>query len=248
MRKLLVFQHSAAEPLGVLDPMLRRWGFRIRYVNFARDPDARPDVGRYDGLVVLGGPMNVDQAGQYPHLGVEMAAIREAVQGGLPVLGICLGAQLLAAALGANVRPHTVREIGWYRLLPAPAAAEDRLFRHFDGGQAVFQWHAYTFDLPAGAVQLARTQSCEHQAFRFGERAYGLQFHLEADEALIRRWLTVPAYRAEAESLGAGQTDKIVLDTHGHIGAALALSERVFGAFIELFSWQPRRKVTLQSR
>ena len=99
MRKLLVFQHAATEPLGVLDPMLRRWGFRIRYVNFARDPQARPDVGRYNGLVVLGGPMNVDQGERYPHLATEIEAIREAMRRELPVLGICLGAQLGRAAV-----------------------------------------------------------------------------------------------------------------------------------------------------
>jgi len=244
MRKLLVFQHAATEPLGVLDPMLRQRGFRIRYVNFARDPGARPEVGRYNGLVVLGGPMNVDQAERYPHLAVEIEAIREAMRRELPVLGICLGAQLLAAALGASVRPHTVREIGWHLLHPTEAARDDRLLRHFDGSQPVFQWHAYTFDLPRGALLLASTDSCTHQAFRFGERAYGLQFHLEADEALIRRWLAVPAYRAE---IHANEMEGILQGTLSHIAPALRLSERVFGDFIELFSWR-RKKIVLESR
>ena len=157
MRKLLVFQHSAREPLGVFDPMLRRAGFRIRYVNFSRQPDQKPDVSRYNGLVVLGGPMNVDQAERFPHLTTEIAAIQEALARGIPILGICLGAQLLAAALGASVRPNNVREIGWYRLHPTAEAGGDPLCRHFDGNQHVFQWHAYTFDLPAG-----RRASGEH--------------------------------------------------------------------------------------
>jgi len=245
MRKLLVFQHAATEPLGVLDPMLRQRGFRIRYVNFARNPDARPDVARYNGLVVLGGPMNVDQVERYPHLAAEVEAIREAMSRELPVLGICLGAQLLASALGASVRPHTVREIGWYLLHPTAAAREDRLLRHFDGSQPVFQWHAYTFDLPNAAVLLASTDSCSHQAFRFGERAYGLQFHLEADEPLIRRWLAVPAYRAEIDP---SQMERILEDTHSHVAPALQLSEKVFTDFIELFSWRPRKKVVLENR
>ena len=240
MRKLLVFQHAASEPLGVLDPMLRRWGFRIRYANFARDPALQLDLSRYDGLVVLGGPMNVDQSASYPHLLTEIAAIREALHLKVPVLGICLGAQLLAAALGARVRPNPVREIGWYRLQPAAPARDDRLFRYFDGSQHVFQWHAYTFELPPGAVHLASTASCEHQAFRFGERAYGLQFHLEADEALIQRWLAVPAYRSELEAeAGAGGVERLLSDTHGHIAPALKLSERVFHEFIALFDWRP---------
>lgn len=245
MRKLLVFQHAAAEPLGVLDPMLRRWGFRIRYVNFAREPAVQLDLERYNGLVVLGGPMNVDQAAAYPHLATEIAAIREALKHDVPVLGICLGAQLLAAALGATVRPNRVREIGWYRLQPAAEARSDRLFRHFDAGQHVFQWHAYTFELPPGAVHLASTESCEHQAFRYGTRAYGLQFHLEADEALIRRWLSVPAYRAEA---GGEAADRILRATPDYISPALRLSERVFAEFMELFEWRRAPALRLASR
>jgi len=126
MRKLLVFQHSAREPLGLLDPLLRRRGFRIRYVNFSRHPGLQPDVSRYNGLIVLGGPMNVDQADRFPHLAAEIAVIQEALKRDIPILGICLGAQLLAAALGANVRPHTVREIGWYRLHPGGRAERPR--------------------------------------------------------------------------------------------------------------------------
>ena len=236
MRKLLVFQHAPSEPLGVLDPMLRRGGFRIRYANFARDPHLKLDLGRYNGLVVLGGPMNVDQAHLYPHLETEIAAIREALRQDVPVLGICLGAQLLAAALGGRVRPNRVREIGWYRLRPTVQAAEDRLFRHFDGERHVFQWHAYTFDTPPGAVHLASTESCEHQAFRFGERAYGLQFHLEADEALIQRWLNVPAYRAELET--ETSSEELLNRTKNLVGPALKLSERVFHEFLELFDWR----------
>ena len=132
MRKILVFQHVASEPLGHLDPLLRESGFRIRYVNFGREPHAEPDVRRYDGLVVLGGPMNVDQVAQHPHLRTEMTVIREAITAGEPMLGICLGAQLLAAAMGGDVRPNHVPEIGWYRLHTLRPAHDDRLLRHFE--------------------------------------------------------------------------------------------------------------------
>jgi GMP synthase (glutamine-hydrolysing) len=208
----------------------------MRYMNFGRDPHARPDMERYDGLVVLGGPMNVDQAGAYPHLKAEIEAIQTALRRNLPVLGICLGAQLLAAALGATVRPNRVREIGWYQLRPTEDAMDDRLFRHFDGSQHVFQWHAYTFDLPKGAVHLAGTDNCANQAFRFGPYAYGLQFHLEADEALIRRWLGVPAYRAEIQAEGGMiKVARTLRETHRHAAAARSLSERVFGEFVSFF-------------
>ncbi len=244
MRKLLVFQHSAREPLGILDPLLRQSGFRVRYVNFARHPRERPDISRYNGLVVLGGQMNVDQVDQYPHLATEIDCIREAVRLEMPTMGICLGAQLLAAALGANVRPNPVHEIGWYRIAPTAQAAADPLGRHFDGSHHVFQWHAYTFDLPHGAVHLASTPTCHHQAFRYGELAYGLQFHLEADEHLIQSWLRVPEYRAEIEAAGAAHpVARILEDTHGHRQHARRLSERVFGDFIGLFRWRPKLRL-----
>lgn len=243
MRKLLVFQHSAREPLGVLDPMLRRAGFRIRYVNFSRRPEIRPDVSRYNALIVLGGPMNVDQQDRHPHLATEIAVIRDALARDIPILGICLGAQLLAAALGANVQPNNVREIGWYRLHPTASAGGDPLCRHI-ADQHVFQWHAYTFDLPPGAVHLASTPTCRNQAFRYGDRAYGLQFHLEADLPLIQRWLHVPEYRAEAEASGpAHHLEHILRDTHEHSPQALTLSERVFGEFIELTGWRRRMRL-----
>ncbi len=128
MRKLLVFQHVPSEPLGTLDGQFKAAGFRVRYINFSRLAEARPDVRRYHGLVVLGGPMGADQSDRYPHLEVEMDAIRWAVDAGIPVLGICLGAQLIASALGARVRRNPVTEIGWFDVEPTVAGRDDALF------------------------------------------------------------------------------------------------------------------------
>lgn len=248
MRKLLVFQHVATEPLGHLDPLLRESGVRIRYVNFGREPRGEPDVRRYDGLVVLGGPMNVDQADHLPHLHLEMAAIRDAMALGRPVLGICLGAQLLAQAMGGNVHPNPVPEIGWYRLHTRPAAHEDRLFRHFEHRpNYVFQWHAYTFATPPGAVPLAWTRNCRNQAYRLGDQAWGLQFHLEADSALIERWLASPDGRDEiGQHWDSRRIARIRAVTREYLPAATTLSERVFSEFIRMFSG--RRYATLSSR
>lgn len=241
MRRLLVLQHVPGEPLGHLDPLLRRAGLRLRYVNFGREPQARPDVKRYDGVVVLGGPMNVDQQDRYPHLTHEIELLQEATARNLGVLGICLGAQLLAAALGADVRPAPVPEIGWVPLEPRPDAAGDPLLRHIGHGQRVFQWHAQTFDLPPGAVHLAGSPTCPNQAFRHGERAWGFQFHLEADPALIGRWLHVPAYRAEAQQVGGeSHPERVQAETPHHAPAAAAVAERVFSEFVGLSG--PRRR------
>ena len=246
-RKLLVLQHVPYEPLGLLDPQLRVSGFRIRYVNFGRHPELEPDIRRYDGLVVLGGPMNVDQVDRYPHLAREIALLRGALAREIPVLGICLGAQLLAAALGANVHPNAVREIGWYPLELSANAPADPLLRHFTPGQPVLQWHAYTFTEPPGAVHLASTASCPNQAFRYGARAYGFQFHLEADAALVHRWLSLPDTRRELEALGGAAAAARVRDETGaHLPAARELAQRVFAEFVALFGW--RRRPVLRTR
>jgi len=162
MAKVLVFQHVPAEPLGTLDPMLRDLGHRIRYINFHRDPDAQPDVSRYDALIILGGPQHPDQGNFYPHLLEEMRCIEDALKRDLPVLGICLGAQLLAYTLGGGVRAMDEWEIGWYKLMPTKQAATDPLFCAMKEPQPVFQWHGYTFDLPDGATRLAQSKACKN--------------------------------------------------------------------------------------
>jgi GMP synthase (glutamine-hydrolysing) len=249
MRKILVFQHVASEPMGHLDPLLRGSGCRIRYVNFSREPRAEPDVRKYDGLVVLGGPMNVDQRHLYPHLNTEMSAIGDAMNAEKPVLAICLGAQLLAAEMGADVHPNPVPEIGWYKLQTLDGAHDDRLFHHFEHRpNYVFQWHAYTFRLPPGAVHLARTRGCRNQAYRLGDKAWGLQFHLEADEALISRWLGTPQGRSEIERYwDARRITRIRGATRRHLMQAQPLSERVFGEFVKLLK-PNRRRTVLRSR
>jgi GMP synthase (glutamine-hydrolysing) len=247
MRKLLVLQHVPSEPLGVLDPLLREAGCRIRYVNFARDPAAQVDVSRYDGLVVLGGPMNVDQTDNYPHLLHEIEVIRAAIGRELPTLGICLGAQLLAAALGARVHPAPVQEIGWYPLKHSSAARGDPLFQHLDASTPVFQWHAYTFTDPLDTVHLASSESCANQAFRHRDFAYGLQFHLEVDAALIRRWLQHSELQRELEPLGGEQHAHFVeSQTNEYLERSQTQAAAFFSSFIKKFGWR-KTTITLKS-
>lgn len=248
MKKLLVCQHVAHELLGTLDPLFRAAGFRIRYVNFGRDPHATPKLAGYDGLVLLGGPMNVGEADRYPHIATEIALIREAAERDLPVLGICLGAQLIAAALGAEVGPAPRKEIGWFDLRATSQGSADPLFTHLAGTERIFQWHGDAFAIPDGAVHLAENDDCPNQAFRWGEKIYGLQFHLEVDEPMIRRWLRIPELQSEmAASAGILPVERILAETSEQIGRTQQLSQRVFGAMIDLFE-PPRRSRVLGSR
>ncbi|MGI9258513.1 MAG: type 1 glutamine amidotransferase [Gammaproteobacteria bacterium] len=248
MRKLLVFQHVPFEPLGTLDAQFRAAGFRIRYVNFARLGEIRPEIGRYHGLVVLGGPMSAYDGERYPHLEIEIESIRAAVDSGIPVLGICLGAQLIARALGARVKKNPIKEIGWYEVRPTAAGSRDPLFSKFGESEQIFQWHGDSFALPHGAEHLAESNDCENQAFRVGDCVYGLQFHLEADRALIERWLKTPVHMRELARLeGAIDPQVIIEDTTCYMARAMQLSQEFFGEFIERF-YRLRRRVALPSR
>jgi GMP synthase (glutamine-hydrolysing) len=233
MAKVMVFQHVPAEPLGTLDPMLRNRGHRIRYVNFHRDPDAQPDITRYDALIILGGPQMPDQGDIYPHLNVEMRCIEYALKREIPVLGICLGAQLLAYTLGGDPRPMKEWEIGWYDLHPTHQSVADPVFCALARPHPVFQWHGYTFDMPKGAVRMASSATCENQAFRYGHNAYGLQCHLELDERLINRWLSLPEYLVDLETnCRSSNAAEIQKQTHELIGQSAKLSFEMFGQFL----------------
>lgn len=248
MSRLLVFQHVAAEPLGTLDRLIRRRRHRIRFVNFERHPDAEPNIDRYRGLVVLGGPMNVEDQARRPHLRTELKAIEQALAQDKPVLGICLGAQLLAHVLGAPVRRNPVAEIGWYPLEATTQGARDPVLSPLPSGSPVFQWHSCTFDLPAGASQLARTASCEQQAFRYGRAAYGFQFHLEMDQPLIERWLATTAYREELAAAGLGHDEQAIrAQTTQYIAPMQAAAEPVFNGFLDLVG-RPAKRLVLPSR
>lgn len=248
MPRILVFQHVAAEPLGTLDPLIRRRGHRVRFVNFERHPDTQPKIDRYRGLVVLGGPMNVEDQEQRPHLRTELRVIEQALDQGKPVLGICLGAQLLAHVLGAPVRKHDRTEIGWYRLELTEAGLADKVMMPLGATTPVFQWHARSYALPDGAIQLARTSTCEQQAFRYGDMAYGVQFHPEVNQPLIERWLGNPDYADELAASGLAQDDAGIRAQ----SASLALpmqrqAESMFENFLDLIG-RPRRRFTLPSR
>ena len=241
--KILVFQHVPYEPLGTLDPLLKAAGFRLRYVNFGREPWALPDLEKYEALIVLGGTMNVDQTDRYPHLATEVEIIREAVQQDMSVLGICLGAQLLAKALGGTVQRLPRREIGWYDVSLTDAGKADDVLSAFAPVQEVFQWHEDGITLPSSATILASSEACPVQAFRFGEHAYGFQFHLEVDPSLIERWLTVSANQSTLEEEeGRVDPQQIRSRSRTSIGPLMSLSEKTFGRWIARFGHQRRRR------
>ncbi len=197
---LLVLQHADCEPPAAYEDELLERGIPLRRVAVDRC-EALPDWRAYAGIVVMGGAMGAYDDALYPWLGPEKRLIAEAVRAGRPYWGVCLGAQLLAASLGGRVAPGARPELGVLPVELTAAAAGDPVFAAAPRTFSTLQWHGDTYELPAGAVQLARSQLYEQQAFVVG-RAYGLQFHLEVTHELGVEWMRIPAYVEELEALG----------------------------------------------
>src|SRR5438105_903870 len=180
--RVLIFRHVPFEGAGLLETVLLDRGIAFEYADLYDAAAPMVDPTSYNALIFMGGPMSVND--DLAYLRCEERHIREAVAKGVPVLGICLGAQLIAKALGGAVRRNRAKEIGWFDLRFTPAAAGDPLFDGLDV-ETVFHWHGETFDLPPGAELLASSDLCRNQAFRMGDRVYGMQFHLEVTPEMI---------------------------------------------------------------
>jgi GMP synthase-like glutamine amidotransferase len=191
--RVVVFQHLACEHPGIWREFLREDSADVTTVELDQD-DAIPTLAEADALLVFGGPMNVDEHARFHWLVPEIAAIRQAALRGLPVFGVCLGAQLLARALGAPVTRNPIPEVGLLDVDLTDDGASDPLFVGWPRRASVVQWHSDTFALPASATLLATSPACRNQAFRYGECAYGLQFHPEVTADMVAEWADVPEY------------------------------------------------------
>ena len=174
-----VLQHVPFEGLGSIDDWLADRAARVTYTRFFESAQF-PDLGAVNFIIALGGPMSVNDEAQLPWLRAEKDFVAAAIAAHKAVLGICLGAQMIAKALGARVYPGPAKEIGWFPVFAEPAGPGAFVF---PARTTAFHWHGETFDLPTGAVHLARSTACRNQAFQFGKRVIGLQFHLETTPA-----------------------------------------------------------------
>jgi GMP synthase (glutamine-hydrolysing) len=222
---IAVIRHVPFESLGSIEDVLRHAGLKYQYFDLFTGQEA-PAVEALSALISLGGPMSANDP--LPFLARELHILESMLQAGKPVLGICLGAQLLARALGAAVYPNQVREIGWFPIQFTEDAQSDPLFHSLSETESVFQWHSETFDLPPGAVWLASTAGCPHQAFRSGPNAWGLQFHLETTAAMIADWCAEPVNCGDVASLPS------LPDAGLHERRQLELARLVFGRWAEL--------------
>jgi GMP synthase (glutamine-hydrolysing) len=185
----IVLRHVAFEDLGGLEPLLVARGLALKWLDAGVDDLAAIDPARAALLVVLGGPIGVYETDRYPWLAAQIDWLRRRLQSRRPTLGICLGAQLIAAALGARVYPGPVKEIGWAPLELTDPGRASALAALAGALTSMLHWHGDTFDLPAGATLLASTRDCAHQAFEWGGCALALQCHPEIDPTRFERWL-----------------------------------------------------------
>jgi GMP synthase (glutamine-hydrolysing) len=230
MAKVWVLQHHPAENLGAIADALESAALAWQYVRVFDGQPVPADMKGAGGLIVMGGPESVYQLDRYPYLRAEIALIENALKAGRPVLGVCLGSQLLAAALGANVRRAAHKEIGWYPVTLRPEARDDRLLRElpeeFAEKFVACHWHSDIFDLPPGAVALASSELTELQAFRYGENAWGLLFHAEMTQRIVAA--LVSEFGDGLKRVGI-DGDEILASAPRHLADLGKIAETIFG-------------------
>ena len=221
MKKVLAFRHVPFEGIGRIAPVLEERGIACDYADLYQEAAAVPDIAAYDGLIFMGGPMSANDP--LPFLDLERRLIAEALPREQPLLGVCLGSQLIARVLGADVHRNAEKEIGWFDIHLTQAAEKDSVWGGIPGPEKVFHWHSDTWELPPGAEHLAWSKACAGQAFRFGRNVHGMQFHLEITPEMISDW------QMQDENCGDVRELSSPLDPQSNSLRMQELSSIVFG-------------------
>ncbi len=236
MKRVVVLQHVAVETLGSIEASLVDAQLAFQYVRPFLGETVPGSLDGIPGLIVLGGPMGVYEVDRYPYLLDEMRLIELAVEASIPILGICLGSQLLAHVLGARVQPGEQKEIGWHEIQMEAEAASDAIWRDAPRTFTACHWHGDVFDLPRGAQLLARSALTPHQAFRYGNHAYGTLFHIETTETLLRDMISQFADELRGGGLSG---EHIASEAAAHFGALRRIGRGVFDRWGQLVHREP---------
>ncbi len=218
--KILALQHVPNEPMGIIEDILMEKRIDYEYAKVYEDNQL--EKSDFTHLIIMGGPMGAYQEKEYPFLREEKGLIKRAVKNGYPVLGICLGAQLIASALNADVYPYK-QEIGWFKV----SKTSDVLFRDLPQNMMAFQLHNDTFDLPSGSSLLYTSEEVKNQAFIL-RSAVGLQFHLEVTPELIKSWMR------QEQSISKGKRSSIMSETSRHIKETNSNCRKLFDSFLHM--------------
>ena len=185
MKRIHILQHVPYETPGCIETWIKERGYLYSSTSFYAD-ETLPDIADIDWLIVMGGPMSVHDTTEFPWLTIEKKFINDAVREKKVIIGVCLGAQLIAEVLGSRVYKNSVKEIGWFPVTRNSSADNLSLLQKFDESEVVFHWHGDTFDIPQGAVHGMSSDGCLNQCFIYNERVIGLQFHVEVTENLLQ--------------------------------------------------------------
>lgn len=234
MNEILIFKHVPFEGPGTFREELDKRSLKYREVNLY-EGEVPKNLEGCGGLIIMGGPMNVYEEVEYPFLKDEDRLIKEALSKKLPMIGVCLGAQLMAKASRAKVTKGAKKEIGWYPLHLTEDAQSDPAFKVLPKEVEVFQWHGDTFDIPQGAVRLASSELFPNQAFRIGDNAYAFQFHIEVTEEIIREWVDING--KELEGIKDYINSKNILAESKQKALELnKLADKIYKGFFNVFT------------
>ena len=202
---ILIIKHISIEGPGTIGEFFKKTGREIQTIELDKNELLPESLSKIEAIIVLGGPMNVYEEEKYPFLKNEDAFLKRAIKEKIFILGICLGAQLLAKAYGAKVKAAQEKEIGLFKVNLTEEGMKDPLFFNLNRQLDVFQWHGDTFEIPDNSVLLATSPACANQAVRFSENVYGLQFHIEVSGSMIKEWVEEYFERSDAQSQQKGE-------------------------------------------
>ena len=233
MGRVLALQHVWENPVGRLGNLLHEHG--IEYDTVDVETQNLPDPSAYHAVIAFGGSQHLYAEDQYPYFAQEQELIRTVLEKEIPFLGICLGSQLLAKVLGGVVKKHTMTEIGFFDVEFTDAGKKDPLYAGLPGHQKIYHWHADTFTLPTGASLLATNENTVNQAFRYGKRAYGIQYHVELDSDMLYHWLHHPdAKESVIKEIGEEGHGAIVAGEPLHYPIYLSHTRVMFENFLRI--------------
>jgi GMP synthase (glutamine-hydrolysing) len=234
VRPILLVRNDRYESFGVAPGTLAAAGADVLTVDATDPTNELPGLDEVAGVVAFGGTVNLDQMDEHPYLGRVLAYTADAVERGVPYLGICLGSQILAAASGVEVVRGPVREVGFEPVRPTPAARDDPLVGFLRDEEAVLQWHEDTHELPAGATLLVTAEAIPVQGYRIGDRAWGIQFHLEVDRWELEWWLQIADAQVDLEAVWGKSADRIRTEAERHMKRQEERGREIFGRFVEV--------------
>jgi GMP synthase (glutamine-hydrolysing) len=241
--KILVVRHEKCSSLGMLKPAIARNNIPIHYLNVAEDIKLSEPITHYSHIIILGGAASAYEDGQYPYLRHEFQLVEAAIAARIPIVGICLGSQILAQVLGAKVyRGALGREVGWCDISLLPAAEHDPLLKNFPQLFRVFQFHQDTFDTPSGCVPLAKSDLYPNQAFRYQDSVWAIQFHLDMDEQVIRDCSTSLAQGLKNSGIYDTTIEDMIAAGQAYSPAVQSLTNEFMTQFLQITCYGKQSK------